>query len=233
MSGDAVMTDPASVHFVIAAYNEGSAIRPVVEGVARHFPNIVVVDDGSADDTLDQAVLGGATGLRHCVNLGQGAALQTGIDYALARGAPFIVTFDADGQHRVEDVRAMLAALEASEAEICLGSRFLGDAVGISRMKRLVLKAAVLFTWVTTGIRLTDAHNGLRVMRASAARKIRIRQNRMAHASEIVEEIARHRIAYLEHPVTIIYTDYSRAKGQRISNMVNIVVELIMGRLSR
>lgn len=224
---------PSSVYFVIAAYNEGQAIGEVVRTCLAHYPHVVVVDDGSRDETLDAAVAAGAIGLRHVTNLGQGAALQTGIDYALKAGASHIVTFDADGQHRIEDVAPMLEALVAAKAEICLGSRFLGDAVGMSGMRRMVLKAAILFTWVTSGIRLTDAHNGLRVMTANAARTIRIRQNRMAHASEIIDEIARHRIPYIEHPVTIVYTEYSRAKGQRISNMINIVVELFMGRLFR
>jgi len=227
------LPDPSSVYFVIAAYNEGPAVEEVVHTCLAHYPHVVVVDDGSRDETLDVAVAAGAIGLKHVTNLGQGAALQTGIDYALKAGASHIVTFDADGQHRIEDVAPMLEALVSQHAEICLGSRFLGEAVGMSSMRRIVLKAAILFTWVTAGLKLTDAHNGLRVMTAKAARTIRIRQNRMAHASEIIEEISRHKISYIEHPVTIVYTEYSRAKGQRISNMINIVVELFMERLSR
>lgn len=224
---------PSDVYFVIAAYNEGTAIEDVVRTCLAHYPHVVVVDDGSHDETLDAAVAAGAIGLRHTINLGQGAALQTGIDYALKAGASHIVTFDADGQHRIEDVAPMLEALVAAGVEICLGSRFLGATVGMTKMRHMILKAAIIFTWLTAGLKLTDAHNGLRVMTKKAARLIRIRQNRMAHASEIIEEIARHKISYIEHPVTIVYTDYSRAKGQRVSNMINIVVELFMGRLTR
>lgn len=228
----APMPAPMSdVFIVIAAYNESRAITAVIAGLLPTYPDVVVVDDGSADDTADCALAAGATVLRHPINLGQGAALQTGIDYAVQQGARYIVTFDADGQHSADDIPRMIAALEAAKAEVALGSRFLGQAIGLDARRKWLLKAAVVFTNLTTGVRLTDAHNGLRVLTRRAAQTIRIRQNRMAHASEIVEQIGSHRIPFVEVPVTISYSEYSRAKGQRLSNSVNILLELLFERL--
>ena len=127
----------------------------------------------------------------------------------------------------------MLDALKSKGADIALGSRFLGEPKRIPFRRTIVAKLAVLFTWLTTGLRLTDAHNGLRVMTAPAARTIRITQNRMAHASEIIELIARHKLKLVEVPVTIVYTDYSLAKGQSLSDAVNIILELLTGRLQK
>jgi glycosyltransferase involved in cell wall biosynthesis len=191
------------------------------------------VDDGSVDATASAALAAGAIVLRHAVNAGQGAALQTGIDYALANGATYVATFDADGQHHVEDLVTMLAVLQASPHDIVLGSRFLGHAEGLTVARRLVLKAAVLFTNLTTGLKLTDAHNGLRVMTASAARQLHIRQDGMAHASELIEQIGRLGLRFAEVPVTITYSDYSRAKGQRLSNSLLILRDLVAGWLLR
>lgn len=221
------------VWIVIPAFREARVIREVVEGVRRHFPHVVVVDDGSGDETAAEAAAGGAAVVRHPVNLGQGAALQTGVTFALAQGATYIATFDADGQHRIEDVVAMAETIEGREVDIVLGSRFIGRAVGMSAGRRLLLRAAVLFTRLTTGLTLSDAHNGLRVMNRTAARAIRLRQNRMAHASEILEQIAEHRLRYAEVGNTVVYTEYSMAKGQRASNAVNIVVDLMLGRFHK
>jgi glycosyltransferase involved in cell wall biosynthesis len=219
------------VWIVIPAYNEGKMIADVVTQVGTMFPNIVVVDDASSDDTASRAKKVGAHVLRHPFNLGQGAALQTGIAYAIGRAASHIVTFDADGQHHIEDVPVMIKELIRSGTDIALGSRFLGNAVGMSRSRMWLLRAATLFTRVTTGLKLTDCHNGLRVFTAGAAQKLHLRQNRMAHASEILSGIRKHRLDYIEVPVTITYTDYSKEKGQKFSDAFIIFRDLIAARL--
>lgn len=218
---------------VVPAFDEASVIRRSVLGLRARFPNVVVVDDGSQDATAAEALAAGAVVIRHAVNLGQGAALQTGIQYALSRDAEFIATFDADGQHHVEDLVAMLDVLKQQHLDIVLGSRFRGRADGLPLARRLLLKAAVLFTNLTTGVRLTDAHNGLRIMTAAAARRFEILQDQMAHASEIVAQIGRLGLRYEEVPVTITYDAYSKAKGQRLSNSVRILTDLMAGWLSR
>lgn len=218
---------------VVPAYAEAAVIRRTVADLRARFANVVVVNDGSPDATADEALAAGAVVVSHPINLGQGAALQTGIDYALARGADCVATFDADGQHGVEDLAAMLETLRREPLDIVLGSRFAGQAPGMSSLRRLVLKAAVVFTNLTTGVRLTDAHNGLRVMTAGAARRLELHQDQMAHASEFISQIGRLGLRYREVPVTITYSDYSVQKGQRLTNGFRILSDLVSGWLQR
>lgn len=221
------------VWVVVPAYNEGPVVATTVGDLMRHFHNVIVVDDCSGDATGMLALEAGAHVARHPVNLGQGAALATGIAYALRHGAEVIVTFDADGQHSTADADAMVRTLDESGVDVVLGSRFLGTAEGISAGRRRLLWLAVLFTRLTTGLVLTDAHNGLRVFSRHAAQTIRIRQNRMAHASEILEQIARHKLSLVEAPCSVVYTDYSRAKGQRWTGAFSILGDLLTRRLYR
>jgi polyprenyl-phospho-N-acetylgalactosaminyl synthase len=220
-----------SAWVVIAAYNEAQVIGHVVAGVGGFSYRVAVVDDGSTDGTAEIAARAGVEVLRHPINLGQGAALQTGIDYALLRGASHVVTFDADGQHNPEDVAALLNALSAGNADFALGSRFRGRAVDLPPLRRLMLRAATWFTRATTGLDVSDAHNGLRAMTRRGAMRIHLRQNRMAHGSEILHQIAASGLAYVEVPVTIHYSRYSLAKGQRASEFVAIVLDLFTRRL--
>jgi glycosyltransferase involved in cell wall biosynthesis len=225
-------TDPdTGVWIVIPAYNEAGAIGRVIAGLRPLGHRIIVVDDGSRDATAALAAEAGAALVRHPINLGQGAALQTGIDYALLNGARVIVTFDADGQHRPADVPCLVEALANSHAEFALGSRFLGGTSNIPATRRLLLRAATLFTRATTRLSLTDAHNGLRAMTKRGAANIRLRQNRMAHASELLAQIAESGLPYVEVPVTIEYTRYSLAKGQKTSDSIAILVDLFARRL--
>lgn len=221
------------VWVVVPAYNEAGAIAASLRGLAAWLPNVVVVDDGSKDATGDLALQGGATVLRHAVNLGQGAALQTGIDFALENGATHICTFDADGQHDVRTIDAMLAALAESGADIALGSRFLGTTVNMPRMRGIVLKAAVRYTQWQTGRHFSDAHNGLRMFTARAARECRLQQPGMAHASEMLATIARKNLEYVEVPTTVTYSEYSLAKGQSLANSVKILFDLLYAAWSR
>ncbi|GAA4165540.1 glycosyltransferase family 2 protein [Gryllotalpicola daejeonensis] len=210
-------------------YNEASVIGSVVAAARETFPNVVCVDDGSSDGSAEAARRAGARVVRHPINLGQGAALQTGIDYAL--GDPnchYLVTFDADGQHRVEDALAMVKRLDTESYDVVLGSRFLDGRTEMSALRRIVLRAAVRFERYSTGVALTDAHNGLRAFTRSAAERIRITQNRMAHASEIVGEIGKKGLRYTEQPVQVLYTDYSKSKGQSLWNSINILSELFL-----
>ena len=224
---------PADVCIVIAAYNEAAAIARVVSEVKRAGYSAVVVDDGSTDATADIARAAGAAVVKHALNLGQGAALQTGIEYALAGDAKVIVTFDADGQHRISDISRLTDALARERADFALGSRFLGQDPNLPPLRRLLLKAATVFTRLTTGLQLTDTHNGLRAMTRRGASAIRLRQNRMAHASEFLAQIGSSGLACVEQPCTIEYTAYSLAKGQRMRDAVLILLDLFARRLYR
>lgn len=219
----------ADTWLVVPLYNEATVVRDVIRAARVTFPNIVCVDDGSSDESVAEALAGGAVVLLHPINLGQGAALQTGIEFALAQpGAKYFVTFDSDGQHRTEDAERMVKRLRREPLDIVIGSRFLDGQTKPGALKKAVLRMAVLFERVTTGVKLTDAHNGLRALNRKAAKAMRIRQNRMAHASEIVARIGEKRLRYAEEPVLIVYTDYSRSKGQSLWNSVNILSELFI-----
>lgn len=208
-------------------YNEATVVGSVIEGLLADFAHVVCVDDGSSDGSQQVARTAGAVVVQHPINLGQGAALQTGIEYALQDPQmQCVVTFDADGQHRVADARAMADRVLSGEADIVLGSRFLDDRTKLSPAKRLVLKTAAVQSRLATGLALTDAHNGLRAFDRSVAARIHLTQNRMAHASEFVHQIADLRPRLVEQPVEIVYTDYSKAKGQSLLNSVNILAEL-------
>ncbi|HPH96015.1 MAG TPA: glycosyltransferase family 2 protein [Anaerolineaceae bacterium] len=221
------------VWVVIPAYNEERVIAQTLEKFAGTPYRIVVVDDGSTDQTAAEASQFNITVLRHMVNLGQGAALQTGITYALSfPQTKAIVTFDADGQHCVEEIASMLKPLDEG-VQVVLGTRFAAGAKTIKMpfTRRIILKLAVIFTRFTTGLKITDTHNGFRAFSVEGAKGLKIRQNKMAHASEILSYIGKSKLKYREVPVTINYTSYSLKKGQSLFNSLNIFWEIISEKL--
>ena len=214
---------------VVPLYNEATVIGQVIEDAKGTFTNIVCVDDGSSDGSAAIARKHGARVIEHPFNLGQGAALQTGMEFVRRQtNARYIVTFDADGQHSVADAAAMVDRARADDLAIIFGSRFLDDATQVGWSKKLVLKTAAAVTKQRTGLDLTDAHNGLRLLRRDALQQVVLRQDGMAHASEIVSQLACTGLPWAEMPVHIAYTDYSKAKGQSLLNSVNILVDLVM-----
>lgn len=212
---------------IVPAYNEGKVIADVLQPVIELGYNVVVVDDCSSDSTSIVLQERKLHYLKHAINLGQGAALQTGISYALEQGAKYLVTFDADGQHNLQEIDKLVTPLISNQAEIALGSRFLDPSIqsNVPPLRRKMLKLATWLAKISNGIDVTDAHNGFRALSAAAARKIQITQNRMAHASQILSQIMEHKIKYIEVPVSIKYTEYSLAKGQKLSNSFNILWE--------
>ncbi|MCX8565003.1 glycosyltransferase family 2 protein [Mycolicibacterium mucogenicum] len=224
------------VWIVIPAYNEASVIADVVADVRAVFPNVVCVDDGGRDDTGDRAFAAGAHVVRHPVNLGQGAAIQTGVEYARSRpGAQFFATFDADGQHQVKDVVRMLDRLQTEDLDIVIGTRFADRPPDrMPMLKRLLLPIVAKLSRSSRQLSLTDAHNGLRVFNKTVADGLNLTMNGMSHASEFVALIVENNWRIAEQPVQILYTDYSMSKGQPLVNGVNIVVDgLLRGRLRR
>ena len=221
-----------NIWIVVAAYNEGSRLANTLKSIAERA-SIVVVDDGSRDNTFAVACGFPVWVLQHPINCGQGAALQTGIDFALSRRAEAIVTFDADGQHDPADLPKMLEPVVSGQADVTLGSRFLGATQNMPWSRRLLLKLAILFTRLTSGLTLTDTHNGFRVFSRKAAQQIRIRQPRMAHASEILDQIAKHKLRYVEVPVTVRYHASTLAKGQSSWDAFRITGHLLAGRFWR
>ena len=223
------------VVFVIPVYNEGSVVGNVIRTVRERYLHVVAVNDCSQDDSAEQILAAGAYLVDHPINMGQGAALQTGFEFArLIPGIRYAVTFDADGQHRLDDVAHMLEVIEEKGTDLVLGSRFLGkESIGMSRGKRMLLKAAVAFSNWTSGIKLTDTHNGLRVFTKNVLDAVQLTIPDMGHASEILEIMRKHNYTYCEVPVEIVYTDYSRAKGQSMINAINIAFDTLLRKVSR
>ncbi|MGA2760459.1 MAG: glycosyltransferase family 2 protein [Candidatus Cybelea sp.] len=217
-----------NVWIIIPAYNEAKTIAGVVTSLRRRgYTQVCVVSDGSADGTPELALRAGAYVLEHVVNLGQGAALATGIEYALARGAQYVCTFDADGQHSPDSIDDLRKALEVSQADVALGSRFLGSQTAVPFSRRMLLRAALTFTHVHARVRVTDTHNGLRMFTRKAAEVIKIEQPQMAHASEILQKLGASKLKFVEVPVVIVYTEYSKRKGQSGFDSVKIILDLL------
>jgi polyprenyl-phospho-N-acetylgalactosaminyl synthase len=216
----------ADVAVVIPAYNESTVIGEVVAGVRAKFPLVILVDDGSIDGTGQAARSAGARIVRHGVNLGQGAALRTGIAAAMRLPrVQWIVTFDADGQHQPEDAASLIERARQGDVDIVLGTRFGGQQVEAGPAKRMLLKAALVYTRAETKLPLTDTHNGLRAMSRGFAEGLTIRERGMGHATEILDHVSKSGARWVEVPVHIRYTDYSKAKGQPMINSVNIIFD--------
>ncbi|MEJ5994699.1 glycosyltransferase family 2 protein [Pedobacter sp. Du54] len=218
------------VFILIPTYNEGKVIVSTIEPLIKMGYTVVVIDDCSIDNTEEILKDLPIIYLKHFINLGQGAALQTGITYSLAKNAKYAITFDADGQHNYEEIPSLLTPILEGKVDITLGTRFKRkeDVAQIPKFRKLVLKVAILVNGIFTGLWLTDAHNGFRAMNAAAIASIKLKENRMAHASEILSQIKQNNLRYDEIPVNVVYTDYSKTKGQSSMNSFNILIDILL-----
>jgi glycosyltransferase involved in cell wall biosynthesis len=222
------------VWVVVPVFNEAPVVRGVLEGLREHFPNVVAVDDGSTDTSAAEIEASGAHLVHHPFNMGAGAALQTGVSFALLDpAARYFVTFHAARQHCLEDAAAMVQRLRETPVDVLIGSRFLGSATDMRRSRRVLLQGARLFDRVSSGIALTDAHNGLRAFTRDFAEVLDLSVADMGWASEFLTRLADSGLRYAEHPVTVRYTSYSLSKGQPSINSVNIGMDLVVNRLLR
>jgi len=221
------------VYVVIPAFNENSVLASTVREVLAHGYSVVVVDDGSAKSARECLDGLPVHYLRHAVNLGQGAALRTGSEFAISRGAGIVVHFDADGQHDASLIKSLISPIVRGEADVALGSRFLNaaDRGAVPAAKRIVLRVGILISWLFTGIWLSDTHNGFRALSRSAAGELRLEENGFAHATEILGLIRSSRLRWVEVPVAVRYTEYSRRKGQSVLNSFNILIDLVLRRI--
>jgi len=224
---------------IMPAYNEERVIRDVICNLQEYLnnpemkilnPEIVVVDDGSKDQTLKIAANTGVIGVRHIINCGLGAALGTGFQLAIQRGATVAVTFDSDGQHDPHDIPNMIAPILKNEADVVIGSRLIHHA-GMPRDRVIINKVANFVTWVLFGVKSTDSQSGYRAFNRKALEMIEIKTSRMEVSSEILSEVKHNRLRFIETPITVIYTEYSRKKGQQNANSLSVLMKLILRRM--
>lgn len=212
---------------IIPAFNEADSIESVVLAVKNHVDEVVVVDDGSSDETASIARSAGATVLLHDVNRGQGAALETGHEYARRSGADFVLHFDADGQFDAAEIIPALEALQKTNADVLFGSRFLNKKGDLPLSKRyIIFPLSKLVNFVFGTPNMSDVHNGFRILNKKALNAIYIEQDRMAHATEIPALVKTHGLGYIEYPVTVRYFEY----GQNVKGGFHILKDLILGR---
>jgi glycosyltransferase involved in cell wall biosynthesis len=227
----------AEIFVVIPAYNERAVLAQTLARLAPYGYSVVVVDDGSAVPELNY-IRNGAENvwyLRHVSNLGAGAAVQTGTEFALLKGAKVVVHFDADGQHDPTQISKFVEPIRQGTCDVVMGSRFLNleDRKLVPRKKRVLLKLGVVVSWLFTGVWLTDTHNGFRALSRTVAEQIKLNENGYAHCTEILEQIRKSGARYIEIPTTVRYTEYSMAKGQSMLNSVNIVFDLFLRKVLR
>ncbi|TAF74889.1 MAG: glycosyltransferase family 2 protein [Bacteroidetes bacterium] len=220
------------VFIIIPSYNEGVVLKNTILSLPKEY-NIVVVDDCSKVSSAEMLEGTSVYYLRHEINLGQGAALQTGMDFAIKNKADIIIHFDADGQHDKNDIPKFIDKLIEGNYDIVLGSRFLDKMhiKSVPKIKIIILKIAIFVNGLLTGMWLSDAHNGFRAMTSKAASLIYFKENRMAHASEILLQIKKHKFRFTEISTHIVYTDHSMEKGQPWHNSLNILIDLIVNKI--
>ena len=230
-----VNINKSDVIFLIRAYNEATRIWSVIDEVMAHgYRKILVVNDGSRDHTEEVVrAYPNVIYIAHPQNRWAGAALETGFEF-LRRNAEaievrYVVTFDADGQHSIDDMPKFLEAFAQNpDLDIVFGSRFITKTESnVPFFRRIILWGGKWFTWAISGIRLTDAHNGYRMHSISAIRQITLTMDGMEYASEIIEQVRIHHLKFSEVPVNILYDDYTMAKGQRHGGAIRIAVMII------
>lgn len=224
------------VVIIIPAFNEAQVLPQVIKDIRQQTqswrPHIVVVNDGSSDATGEVARQAGAIVVTHRLNRGLGAALGTGLAYAKQVGADIAVTLDADGQHDPADIRKIMAPVIKQQADVVIGTR-LNSNRGKMPVDRLMVNwLSNLVTWLLFGVWTSDSQSGFRAFSKQAIRGLRLKTERMEVSSEIFGEIRRHRLSLAEVPIRVIYTDYSRLKGQSNLNAARVLFKLLL-RLAR
>jgi UDP-N-acetylglucosamine---dolichyl-phosphate N-acetylglucosaminyltransferase len=220
---------------VIPAYNEARTIAEVVGGATKFADRVIVVDDGSRDETGRLAKQAGALVVRHAVNRGVGAAIGTGIEAAVRLGADAVVTMDADGQHRAEDAGRVFDRLAKGDVEFVMGSRMKkGDEPGNMPFHRVLFNTVGnLLTFLLFGVWVTDSQCGLRGLSHGAARTIELRTSGMESISEFIKEMKDKHWRHDEVAIKAIYTDYSMSKGQNLFLGIKVALKLIFRRFIR
>ncbi|MFH1457252.1 MAG: glycosyltransferase family 2 protein [Patescibacteria group bacterium] len=219
---------------IIPAYNEEKTIGKVLDKLKNFIDekNIVVIDDGSSDNTYNIAKTRGVNVYKHVINRGLGGAIGSGLEAALIRGADFIVTMDADEQHDPTEINKLVEPLIKQKADIVIGSRFLTNQK-MPIIRKFYNWIANFITWIIFGIWTTDSQSGFRAFNKDAANKIEIKTNKMEVSSEIFKEIKGNKLRFTEVPIRAIYTEYSMSKGQNFFEGIKTIFRLLILRFRR
>lgn len=218
---------------IIPAFNEGKVIYKTLIDLKKAIKSkgkfdILVIDDGSTDNTFSQARKAKVNVLCHRLNRGLGGALGTGFEYAKRFNYDLAVTFDADGQHHPQDLLKLIKPIENRQADIVIGTRTLSKKGQMPLDRKIINWLSNFVTFIFFAIWTSDSQSGFRAFSKKALRLIQIKTQRMEVSSEIFSEIKRHRLKLKEIPITVIYTDYSRLKGQANLNSFNVLYKLLL-----
>ena len=216
------------IYVIVPAFNEQNVIKDIINNLLKNFSNVIVINDGSNDKTLEIINDLDIKILSHEINLGVGAAVQTGFDYVSdIPDAKAVITFDADGQHLVDDAVEMAKEILICDEGIIFGTRFPKHSKNIPKVKRIVLKLIAKITDLVTGVTLSDAHNGLKAYKVSTIKELELQFSSYSYESELITQVAKKKIEYKEMSTDIKYTSYSIKKGQKLLNGLLIIEDLL------
>lgn len=222
------------IWILVPCFNESKVINQTISELSKYFQNILVVDDGSTDNTTNLLKSLNATVLQHPINLGQGAAVSSGFEFiSRIDNSKAVITFDADGQHSVNDAVTFANEILSSSEDIIFGSRFIHHEKNVPFIKRLVLKIVTKISNVILKMNLSDTHNGLKAIKIDALDKIKLKTSNYAFESELLAKVSKLGLSYRELPSDIIYTEYSKTKGQSLRNGMRILESLVVLFFSR
>lgn len=217
-----------NIYIVLPAKDEGSRIGKVIDSILGFgYRNIVLVDDSSTDNTIEVGEsYPSVVILKHVINLGSGAATKTGLDYAVQKGAKYIATIDADGQHAAEDLDFLLREIQKEEYDLIVGSRFLQEN-SIPKSRIFFNKVGNLISLMLTGKYVTDSQSGLKVLTGDLAKKISIEYNGFEFCMEIIKNAKRNKARIKELPIGVMYDKETTEKGQNLMSGLNMIKRIL------
>jgi len=233
MSG---MAKPPKIAIVIPAYNEAKVLKKLLVSLNNELTkkninySIILVNDGSSDDTVQIAKAEGVYVISHILNSGSGSATATGLSFAQQQGFDIAATLDADGQHAAEDLISGIVNIQGSKIDLLIGSRLI-DSSGMSKTKVVGNKGLSFITYILFGTNVTDSQSGLRLFSKRALNELKWKSSGYEFCSEMLWRAKQLGLKVDEYPIEAIYTDYSMSKGQNNWNAINIIKSLIKRRL--
>ena len=221
------MANLENIYIIVPAFNESKVLEKNLKNLKKYFDNIIVVDDGSTDNTLEIINRLGLISIHHPINLGQGAAIKSGFNFVKKlNNIHGVITFDADGQHSPADANIFANEILTSDKDIIFGSRFINHSNNVPLIKKFILKIATKLSNIILKMNLSDTHNGLKAFKIDSLNKINITIDRYAFETEMLMQISKQKLSYKELHTEIVYTPYSLKKGQSIRNGM-IIMESI------